>query len=505
MAKVNKHTRWPISLAIITVVIVVSIVLALTHRVPSGKLSLRAVSDGPGGAILAWQDGQSIYAQRIDSNGKPLWTHDGVLVCSEPTLPEDFALTGDGLGGAIITWDDRANLSDDREDPAFFAPIPVYSQRINADGESLWGNGTPTGTNQRYGEHLPQVVPDGAGGAIVAWNDFQPVYRALCDDYLRLQKIDPEGNPMWGEKEVLVVSSSPFRPVTPEERERGEKGTFTRSRPTYRGCHKVVSDGSGGTIVIWEEEQAGGTHVCYAQRFDDGGQPVWKEGGIPISTISGEAKITLVVSDGFGGAILVLDSNGSHSAQRVNAGGKLLWSEGGVNLWRVGPQIASDGLGGAILSMEERRHPLRTDPRVTGQSILYAERLDGEGHLLWPEEPLFITEEGQWLQSVFASDGSGGAVIAWRIGEHTSDWKGKVFAQKLDAEGKLLWGEKGVMVFTSPDLEYQGSPELVSDGSGGAIVLAVVGEKPLHGDMVYAQRLDAAGNTLWGDGVKVFP
>src|SRR5437588_625279 len=60
-----------------------------------------AVSDGSGGAILAWQDSRTgpvdILAQRIDANGTPLWTANGVVVCNAvgdqttPTIISDNA------------------------------------------------------------------------------------------------------------------------------------------------------------------------------------------------------------------------------------------------------------------------------------------------------------------------------------------------------------------------------------------------------------------------------
>ena len=227
MEKVNKRSRWPVSLAIIAVVVVVSIALGITLRVQPGEIPISAVSDDSGGIIIAWKDGDKIYAQRIGPAGEPLWSNDGVLVCARPMLPGRFALIGDGLGGAIITWDDRANLSDDHESPAYWAPIPVYSQRIDADGEPLWGEGIPIGATLR--RQLPQVISDGTGGAIIFWNDFQPVFRALHDDYLYLQKIGAEGSLLWGEKGILLYSSPPYRPVTPEEKEQGVPGTWTRS------------------------------------------------------------------------------------------------------------------------------------------------------------------------------------------------------------------------------------------------------------------------------------
>ena len=109
-----------------------------------------------------------------------------------------------------------------------------------------------------------------------------------------------------------------------------------------RSSYHVLSDSSGGSIVFWKEEVE--TRGAYAQRFDAGGQPVWQDGGIPIPvyTISGDApKITLVVSDGYRGAIAILGTDGSHNAQRVSAEGKLLWPEGGVSLRHVG-QCARD-------------------------------------------------------------------------------------------------------------------------------------------------------------------
>ena len=60
----------------------------------------------------------------------------------------------------------------------------------------------------------------------------------------------------------------------------------------------------------------------------------------------------------------------------------------------------------------------------------------------------------------------------------------------------------GIAVFNEPD-KYQANGALISDGSGGALVIAVAGNNALGGDMVYAQRLDADGNRLWGNGIRI--
>src|SRR3989338_7023618 len=49
--------------------------------------SLQIVSDGAGGAIIAWEDARNvhfdIYAQRVDAHGNVLWKKDGVSIRSE--------------------------------------------------------------------------------------------------------------------------------------------------------------------------------------------------------------------------------------------------------------------------------------------------------------------------------------------------------------------------------------------------------------------------------------
>jgi len=488
----------------------------------TGEIALRAISDGSGGVVVAWQDEDNIYAQRVGPEGKPLWAEGSVLVCAEPMQASQVALTSDGSGGAIISWNDRSHRSDDQENAAYFAPI--YSQKIDAKGEPLWGEqGIPTGSRLGYA----RVISDGTGGAIVTWRDSQPVFRSLYDDYVRLQKIAPEGNPLWGEKGILLCSSPPYRPVTPEEkesglcgtstcvarrvtpeeRERGLTGWWTRSLPAYTGYHKATSDGSGGAIVIWSEELEGVNANIYAQRVDAEGMLVWQGNGILVCTAEYSHNIE-VTSDGMGGAIITWVAYTGcpelFHAQRIDASGKLLWSEGGVSLWKQCPQVVSDGLGGAVF-LEQGQYPTTGYPG-NKQASLYAQRLDYQGQNLWQEKPLFATEKGQWwVESAIASDGTGGALIAWRtwtekpksLGEDVCG--GKVYAQKLDAAGNPLWPEEAIAVFNDPALKYQGPPQVVSDGSGGAIVVAAAGRNAVRGDMVYVQRLDAEGNCLWGD------
>jgi hypothetical protein len=124
------------------------------------------VSDGAGGAIITWRDyrdgGLDIYVQRIDAGGNVLWTADGVAICTAIGDQYNPRIISDGAGGAVIAWhDNRAGYPD------------IYAQRIGAGGDVLWiVNGVAVCTATGEQAHL-QITSDGAGGAVIAWYDFR--------------------------------------------------------------------------------------------------------------------------------------------------------------------------------------------------------------------------------------------------------------------------------------------------------------------------------------------
>src|SRR5262249_9581066 len=112
------------------------------------QVAPQIISDGAGGAIVAWYDfrngiDNNIYARRIDSTGVPQWSADGVIVCNAPDDQANVIMTPDGSGGAILAWDDNRNGTDYNE----------YVQRINASG-------------------VPQYTANGVAACSAAGNQF---------------------------------------------------------------------------------------------------------------------------------------------------------------------------------------------------------------------------------------------------------------------------------------------------------------------------------------------
>jgi len=71
----------------------------------------------------------------------------------------------------------------------------------------------------------------------------------------------------------------------------------------------------------------------------------------------------------------------------------------------------------------------------------------------------------------------------------------------MNAEGEAQWGENGIPV--TGNTNHQDSPQILSDGSGGAFITWEGGGGDGYED-IFAQHINSAGSLQWGaDGVHV--
>jgi hypothetical protein len=487
----KEKKRWPLTLVIIAIVVIASAAIIYSYRDAPGSLPVSAVSDGADGIIAAWQNDGGIYAQRVDLSGQVQWQRGGVLICECPP-GSGFDLQTDGQGGAIITWNDRSDISDDHDDPTYFDPVPFHSQRVNTSGELLWSD-TLVSAGRKW-----QVVPDGTGGAVFAWDGYQTYSKGLHDDYLYLQRIAPDGTRFWGDDGLLVVASSPFREVTPEETASGVKGIATRTRPTYEGIHYIVADGAGGVIALWEEDTGGEDNRVYAQRLDSNGNYVW-----PDKVTTAATSLLSAESDGEGGVKIGTPFYADRNTGTVRVYAHI---SGDGEVLPTSEWVYRDGsvqtvLGGNFRVLVEEDPP--DDPPMERRRIIYLQKLDRDGKAAWPEVRVINPpEKTKPLNIGYFNDGDGGAIIVWQLHKNSLPY-GDIMAQRLDASGTLRWGEEGTPVFDIPGIRYQSGVTTLSDVSGGTFVIAVLGENGLSGDMIYAQRLDINGNRLLGGGIRI--
>lgn len=268
---------------------------------------------------------------------------------------------------------------------------------------------------------------------------------------------------------------------------------------------KIISDGSDGAIVTWEDIRNTNTDAnIYAQRINSEGVMQWTVNGATICDATRNQDHPTITSDGSGGAIIAwadfrdISQKYQIYAQRIDSSGVVQWTANGVRICNItdgqsSPTILSDGSGGAIITWHDFRG-------IVAQSNIYGQKINSSGDVQWPENGVTIcdaTGEEQLLSIV--SDGSGGAIITWQGWRHVPG-ETDIYAQRIDSSGVVKWNANGVEITNDSTSVL---PTSASDGSGGAII-TWMDFRNGTANHIYAQRIDSTGNVKWtANGVAI--
>ena len=215
---------------------------------------------------------------------------------------------------------------------------------------------------------------------------------------------------------------------------------------------------------------------------------------LPICTAKEDQHFPDLISDNHGGVIVawrdVRNGNRDVFAQRISATGEMLWEQDGTPIC-VQPSAQSWPL--LIPDAEEGAILVFGDSRHRNRDI-YAQRVDINGNLLWGEDGVPVSLTSFLKEDVKAiSDGKGGAIILWEDSRHGNL---DIYAQRIDGDGKPVWELNGVPVYKGEGDQYD--PFLATDSTGGVIVAWWDISTPDWN--VFAQRIDATGERVWADG-----
>ena len=375
-----------------------------------------SVSDGTGGAIVAWHDFRStfnydVYAQHVLASGvlDPAWPAGGRALCTNASNQSTTTISSDGSGGAIVAWQDNRGGSSD-----------IYAQHVLSSGavDPSWpadGRALCTAANNQFS---PVIVPDGVGGAIVTWYDF----RSGTNSDIYAQH---------------VLAGGAVDPLWPAD------GRAFCSIANNQESPMIAADGAGGAIVTWDEQRSGSYAVFAHHVLANGAlDAAWPADGRALTSVANNQYGAKIVSDGAGGGIVTwrdVRSGVSYDifAQHMLARGAVdpLWPADGVALCTAAgdqyfPAITVDGMGGAIVTWH--------DPRNSNND-LYAQHVlaSGAADPSWPADGQALSTAATNQQSpTIVSDGSNGAIVAWqdaRSGSGNSD----IYAQRVARFGYL--------------------------------------------------------------------
>ncbi|MEO5616997.1 MAG: hypothetical protein ABIS67_04445, partial [Candidatus Eisenbacteria bacterium] len=262
---------------------------------PEGGLAIAAqtsnvgspsvVADGLGSAVFAWADDRNnlggvgdTYASRVLADGSlaPGWIAGGNRIAqSRP----DRGLATDGVGGFYL-WTTTAG-------ELFGFDGQYYVQRIAPDGltASGWPEGGLLVCDVPFIRSGLDVQEDGLGGVLASWYDYRPPYDFTGGEIFALRVL-PGGvlAPGWTANGTLV--SDP-------------------NNAAYESGPHLAGDGGGGAYIVWDQNYPSAVqHVTASGQIAAG----WPVGGVRLA--DNEAQFDArVAPDGSGGAIVVWDEN----------------------------------------------------------------------------------------------------------------------------------------------------------------------------------------------------
>ena len=255
------------------------------------------------------------------------------LSLSVSPIDDGPVIIDDGQSGAIVAWNHSVGSG------------YILAQRVLSDGVAFWQPGGITvSLNSGY---FPVMVSDGSNGAILAWEG----------DRIYSQRVFSDGSPYWGLNGLAFGSGYVFNP-------------------------SLVRDGSGGAFIAWQQGPNFSYSNIFAQHILSNSTQSWASSGVTVSTIPVYQQVPRMVSDGYGGVVIVWEDTASATndymnysiwAQRVDWTGATQWITDGVTVITGTNSTLSDlvsdmGHGGIAVWYDQRNSD------TTGTDV-YAQRV----------------------------------------------------------------------------------------------------------------------------------
>jgi hypothetical protein len=260
---------------------------------------------------------------------------------------------------------------------------------------------------------------------------------------------------------LLLITLAAFAGLIPSDSVSALSLSFP---PAYDA--KVIPDGKGSAFVAFADD------ALYVQHLDPSGRPTWNK---PVNTNQKPLVFSITIDEN-GSAIVVwgahdLGSLSSNNkifeeirAQKIDTAGNILWPVPGILVSRSERKSDNRSLKELSVLSDKEGGAILVWKAVGDNLEIVAQKIDANGNISWDNEGKIITQHA-FLNpgTVCVSDGAGGAIITWAEFQNSGK---NIIAQRLDRAGNLLWGDKGKLLG-----EYITGYQVVTDGEGGAIAV----------------------------------
>lgn len=408
------------------------------HYLNSGLYGILpySISDGKGGAYFAaledWDAGGCYTVIRYDKYGYSHYNDTGFSPLYD-VRPFPETMVTDSCAGLMIVVD-----------------VPdsgLHIQKIDSTGTKLWGeNGIEIKVDSFHTSYI-----------YTCSDDMEGMYLFIIDNEncLWMSHLDADGNHIGNEKELMLsgVAHYGFRLF------KGPAGAYifyynyddTRRENlivNLVGENDLFKWGNGITAGLPTDTDISGIHVDST--------------GIVTSSITRPIAIEKQNEQD-----VPNENRTKLFAQFIDLEGSHRWDFEGILL-------ADYPLGhirkAEIINSGQYDYMIIWDSNHEGKNIVYAQKVNAQGIVLWDSEKKIISHEGSGdylagQNAVVKSDGDNILVCASNESNNAIPYD-SLFVHKIDSSGNIIWYKD--VNYISYSLNY--SANLVSDGNGGGIV-----------------------------------
>jgi hypothetical protein len=434
------------------------------NPLPDHRVGVPQVALDPQGNVFALYEvsegrGAISYLQKVGPDGTRLWGEEGIrLDTRQPDYP--------GGGNAATAPDSQNLIADEAGNVTAFWTYQgqIYAKKVDTDGDPVWASehvvvGTfAEPTSERRSTRW--FVTTNATGTTVVWRDET---RAL-----NARGLDGDGNILW----TAEPPSAHVNELTP-----------------WR-------DHADNTWIIWADQS---TRAIYLQVIDEQGGVLWEEAerlreGVPPGGSAGPRIFALWLADDGSDGVVAAWQGYSENDDPAKIRNVTLTGE-----VRMSP---------ADLFFKEHPHAVLPRPLIAGTDglvVLWAEgdstlvqRIDLEGDPAWEDGGVVAATKVAPLRThAYNFRGSrqpGGTVLTWQ--SYISDYETVCRAQRIDDQGRLLWGSDGVAITPSVGENRWHWQWSTTTADGAAILTGVMtGGARNHSCL---QKVGIDGSLPWG-------
>ena len=432
--------------------------------------------------VLSGVNKHVVHLARVDSVGEILW--DKTIHDLSEVGNTRAKMISDMEGGVILAWIDRR----DPDNPL------IYANRIDPDGNKLWGESDLQISSTDDEEGCPKMISNGSGGAIITMNDGAPgdggfpgIYAhgvssngaVMWETYLfpngfdctnysispdgsgglvaftvyghvlevenqvRGMRLDENGNKVWADETIDIGTIS--QPIG--KNFQGSQDGYHRPRVAYHAD-------AGIYLVYFHTPFGGESSVHRGQLIDPDGNKLWDADDLVLNDPSTNSSDVNVLTDLDGNLYFNYHSDTHWKLQKVGADGTLPWTIDGIN-YSSDPSGWPDKL--ALTTCNDIMI------LVDGlDDIIYAVRIDESGEMIYNPAHLALSVDeigDNHRDPVIAVNENDLVLAVWADDEDVNDSEYQLKMHGFHKTG-LLGNTSSLHSFDSMDLSIFPNPVL---------------------------------------------